>query len=243
MSSLLSKTAPLALAAALMMPVAAQAVPAGGYGDLVEQVAPAVVFIEVTAAAPANAQLPDNMPEALRRQFEGRTPQARPQQGLGSGFIVSQDGQIVTNHHVVNGAQSVRVTMSDGRKFDADVIGSDPATDIAVLKITADVDLPYVTFGSSDEMRVGDEVVAVGNPFGLSSTVTAGIISAKARNINAGPYRCRDQPGQFGRAALQQRRGCDRHEHGHHLARWRIRGDRFCRPVRSGAGRGCRSGR
>ena len=187
MTSLLSKTAPAALALALS-PVAALAVPAGGYGDLVEQVAPAVVFIEVTnIAQPANA-LPDNMPDALRKRFEQQTPQARPQSGLGSGFIISGEGQIVTNHHVVAGASIVKVTLEDGRKFDAKVIGSDPATDIALLSIKADVDLPFVTFGTSEEMRVGDEVVAVGNPFGLSSTVTSGIISAKSRDINAGPY-------------------------------------------------------
>lgn len=187
MQSLLSNTAPFALALALS-PVAALAVPAGGYGDLVEQVAPAVVFIEVTSeAAPASA-LPDNMPEELRKRFEQQTPQARPQGGLGSGFIISEEGQIVTNHHVVSGASTVKVTLQDGRKFDAKVIGSDPATDIALLSIEANVDLPFVSFGTSEEMRVGDEVVAVGNPFGLSSTVTSGIISAKSRDINAGPY-------------------------------------------------------
>ena len=93
-----------------------------------------------------------------------------------------------TNHHVVDGAQSVKVTLADGRVFDAEVIGSDAATDIALISIKAEVALPFVNFGSSDTMRVGDEVVAVGNPFGLSSTVTSGIISAKSRDINAGPY-------------------------------------------------------
>ncbi|MEQ6248936.1 Do family serine endopeptidase [Sulfitobacter sp. HNIBRBA3233] len=188
MTSVLSKSASLALVASVALPGIALAVPPGGYGDLVEEVAPAVVFIEVTAAQPTGGQLPPNMPEALRRQFGDRLPEARPQQGLGSGFIISQDGEIVTNHHVVAGAQTVSVTLTDGRTYDAEVIGSDPATDIAVLKITSDAKLPFVTFGSSEEMRVGDEVVAVGNPFGLSSTVTSGIISAKSRNINAGPY-------------------------------------------------------
>ena len=193
MPSLLTKTAPLALVAALSVapmiaPTVALAVPAGGYGGLVEQVSPAVVFIEVTGTANANAQLPQGMPDALRKRFEQQMPQGTPQQGLGSGFIVSDSGEIVTNHHVVAGAQQVRVTLADGRAFDAEVIGSDAATDIALIKITADVDLPFVSFGTSDEMRVGDEVVAMGNPFGLSSTVTSGIISAKARNINSGPY-------------------------------------------------------
>ena len=187
MTSLLSKSAPLALALALG-PVAALAVPAGGYGDLVEQVAPAVVFIEVTNAAQPARALPDNIPEALRKRFEQQMPEASPRGGLGSGFIITEEGQIVTNHHVVAGASTVKVKLADGRSFDAEVVGSDPATDIALLSIKADVDLPFVTFGTSEEMRVGDEVVAVGNPFGLSSTVTSGIISAKSRDINSGPY-------------------------------------------------------
>lgn len=190
MTSLLTKTAlatTLALAP-LAMPTAVLAVPAGGYGDLVEEVAPAVVFIEVTGAV-QNAGAPQSLPDELRRRFDQQArPDTRPPAGLGSGFLISGEGQIVTNHHVVDGAQSVQVTLKDGRKFDAQVIGSDPATDIALLSIEADVDLPYVRFGSSGAMRVGDEVVAVGNPFGLSSTVTSGIISAKSRDINAGPY-------------------------------------------------------
>ena len=193
MTSMLSKSAPAAIAAALAMspllvPTTALAVPAGGYGDLVEDVAPAVVFIEVTGAKRTSASLPDNVPESLRRRFEQQNPDTAPRSGLGSGFIVSQDGQIVTNHHVVEGAQSMQVTMADGRIFDAEILGSDPATDIALLSIKAEVELPFVSFGASDTMRVGDEVVAVGNPFGLSSTVTSGIISAKSRDINSGPY-------------------------------------------------------
>jgi serine protease Do len=193
MTSLLSKSAPIALAAALALspmlaPTAAFAVPAGGYGDLVEQVAPAVVFIEVTSMTPAGAALPDNMPEALRKQFQEQMPEGEAQSGLGSGFLISADGKIVTNNHVVTNAQSVQVTLADGRKYDADVVGVDPATDIALLSIKAGVDLPFVPFGTSETMRVGDEVVAVGNPFGLSSTVTSGIISAKSRDINSGPY-------------------------------------------------------
>ena len=189
MTSLHFKTTAPAAAMALLAPAAVWAVPAGGYGDLVEDVAPAVVFIEVTGTARAAGATPDTLPEGLRRRFEQQRPQPSPQRGgLGSGFLISEAGQIVTNHHVVQGAQSVQVTLKDGRKFDADVIGSDPATDIALLSITSDVALPFVSFGTSGEMRVGDEVVAVGNPFGLSSTVTAGIISAKSRDINSGPY-------------------------------------------------------
>ncbi len=199
MTPILTKTTTaFALTAALLgtsamtlTPSPAHAVPAGGYGDLVEAVSPAVVFIEVEGAAQtAQSQLPDNIPEELRRRFEEMVPQDnQPRRGgLGSGFIISEDGQIVTNAHVVAGAETVSVKLADGRKFDATVVGADPMTDIALLKIEADVDLPTVDFGTTDGLRVGDEVVAVGNPFGLGGTVTSGIISALSRNINAGPF-------------------------------------------------------
>jgi serine protease Do len=190
MTSLLPKSAVFAAALAaapLLSGTAAFAVPAGGYGDLVQNVAPAVVFIEVTGAVSTAQALPEDLPNAMRERFN-QQQQPQPHNGLGSGFIVSASGQIVTNHHVVNGAQSVEVTLADGTKHTAEVVGSDPATDIAVLQIKSDVDLPFVTFGSSDEMRVGDEVVAMGSPFGLSSTVTSGILSGKSRDINSGPY-------------------------------------------------------
>lgn len=172
----------------------ALAVPAGGYGDLVEAVSPAVVFIEVTTKAqPADmsGKLPETMPEELRRQFERMLPPGGEQparQGVGSGFIISADGKIVTNNHVVQGADTVTVKMADGRSFNAEVVGSDPLTDVALLQLETDEAMSFVTFGSSDAMRAGDEVVAVGNPFGLGGTVTSGIISALSRNINAGPY-------------------------------------------------------
>lgn len=172
----------------------ALAVPAGGYADLVETVAPAVVFIEVTAKAqPINLsdQLPQGIPDALRRQFEQMMPPGQsqpPRQGLGSGFIISEHGKVVTNNHVVEGADTVSVKLADGRTFDADVIGSDPLTDVALLQLKTEEKLPFVVFGNSDAMRAGDEVVAVGNPFGLGGTVTSGIISALSRNINSGPY-------------------------------------------------------
>ncbi|MGB0440945.1 MAG: trypsin-like peptidase domain-containing protein, partial [Paracoccaceae bacterium] len=198
MTSILSKLPAATLSAALLAtsalaltPSSALAVPPGGYGDLVEAVSPAVVFIEVEGKAQRGAsRLPDNLPDELRRRFEDMMPDQRgaPRGGLGSGFIISEQGQIVTNAHVVAGATQVTVKMADGRKFDAEVIGSDPMTDIALLKVNADVDLPFVEFGPSDGLRVGDEVVAVGNPFGLGGTVTAGIISALSRNINAGPF-------------------------------------------------------
>ena len=139
----------LATSALGVAPGPAFAVPAGGYADLVEQVSPAVVFIEVTTKAQNGAQaMPENIPPQLRRFFGDSMPgQQGPRQGLGSGFIISGDGQIVTNHHVVDGAETVTVKLADGRSFDATVMGSDPMTDIALLKIEADVDLPSVDFG------------------------------------------------------------------------------------------------
>ena len=148
MTSLFSsprRAAPFVLAAALastsamtLAPSAALAVPAGGYADLVEQISPAVVFIEVTGTAEqtsAQVQLPEGMPEELRKRFEQLMPQgpagAQPMHGLGSGFIVSKDGMIVTNNHVVTGADTVKVKLADGRSFDAKVVSSDVLTDIA----------------------------------------------------------------------------------------------------------------
>jgi serine protease Do len=195
------RAAAVVLAAALastslvaLAPSAALAVPAGGYADLVELVSPSVVFIEVTGVASDadfNGELPEGIPDELRKRFEDMMPNGQnpmPRQGLGSGFIISQDGEIVTNHHVIDGAEKVLVKLSDGRELEATVVGSDPLTDIALLRIEAAEDLPAITFGNSDEMRAGDEVFAVGNPFGLGGTVTSGIVSATSRNINSGPF-------------------------------------------------------
>jgi Do/DeqQ family serine protease len=110
-------------------------------------------------------------------------PQQRNAQSTGSGVITTADGYIVTNNHVVNDAQSVEVVLEDGRTYSAQVVGTDPSTDLALLKID-ETNLPILTFGNSDNLRVGEWVLAVGNPFNLTSTVTAGIVSAKARNIN-----------------------------------------------------------
>jgi len=116
-------------------------------------------------------------------QFFGMQHQ-QPQiaQGFGSGVILSDDGYIVTNNHVVEDAENIKVILNDNREFDARVIGTDPSTDIALLKIDAE-DLPYLTFGNSDALKLGEWVLAVGNPFNLTSTVTAGIISARGRNL------------------------------------------------------------
>jgi serine protease Do len=183
------------------------AAPPGGYADLVEQVSPAVVFIEVTAVAerPRTAARPGSPPfppgglEEFFERFgipmpEGlRPPAPAPQEpdgrrGVGSGFLISGDGAIVTNHHVVAGATEILVRLDDGRDFEAELVGSDPQTDLALLRIETGDELPYVVFGDSAQVRPGDNVIAVGNPFGLGGTVTAGIVSAVARDIQAGPY-------------------------------------------------------
>ena len=111
-----------------------------------------------------------------------------PMAGAGTGFIFHEDGYVATNHHVVADADEVTVTLHDGREFDAEVVGTDPDTDLAVLKISASEPLPYVEFADSDQVRVGDPIVAIGNPFGLGGTVTAGIVSAGGRMIGAGRY-------------------------------------------------------
>lgn len=120
--------------------------------------------------------------------FFGRQPQRaipREQQlGLGSGVILSADGYLVTNNHVIDKARRLEVTLNDNRTFDAEVVGRDPITDLALLKIDAD-DLPVIPMGNSDNLKVGEWVLAVGNPFGFTSTVTAGIVSAKARSIGS----------------------------------------------------------
>lgn len=115
--------------------------------------------------------------------FYGHGSSSRPQVGTGSGVIISQDGYIVTNNHVIDNADQLQVMLNNNKVYDAELIGTDPNSDIALLKIEADRNLPYLAFGDSDNVRVGEWVLAVGNPFSLTSTVTAGIVSAKARNL------------------------------------------------------------
>jgi serine protease Do len=162
------------------------------FADLVERVSPAVVTItaeqEVNAAADFN---PADLPEPFRDFFNQQGKQfniPRKAVAMGSGFIIDKSGFIVTNNHVVENAKSVKVKLPDGREFNAKVIGTDPATDVAVLKIKAEKALPTVEFGDDRQVRVGDWVIAVGNPFGLSNTVTAGIVSSIGRDVGNGPY-------------------------------------------------------
>lgn len=169
---------------ALVLPSVAAAVP-DNLPSLVEGAAPAVVSVEVTAQArPARADRDDE----FRRRFGDRLPDTMPERdrtGVGSGFVISADGLIVTNNHVIDDAERVRVEFEDGSTYDATVVGTDPMTDIALLDIDGD-DHPTVTFGSSETLRVGEDVFAMGNPFGLGSTVTTGIVSAKDRNLRSG---------------------------------------------------------
>ncbi len=185
----------LGAATLALAPVAAHAQNApASFADLAERLSPAVVNISTaqTVDGRPNGRRPD-VPrglEELFRDFYGQGPDTprRSVRSLGSGFIVDPDGFVVTNNHVIRGADQIEVIFADGRKFEAKLVGADPTTDLALLKIEADAPLPFVSFGDSDVVRVGDWVMAIGNPFGLGGTVTAGIISAKGRNIGAGRY-------------------------------------------------------
>jgi serine protease Do len=159
------------------------------FADLVERVSPAVVSVtaEEKVTQPDGGELPEGFREFFR-QFGGRgmpqmKPQARKATSMGSGFIIDKSGLIVTNNHVVDGATKIKVKLPDGRTFDATLVGTDPATDVALLRVKTDKPLPTVEFGNDRSLRVGDWVVAVGNPFGLSNTVTAGIVSSIGRDI------------------------------------------------------------
>ena len=128
----------------------------------------------------------------LSPQPRGRTPRPPPQGGTGTGFIIDHEGYILTNNHVVEGADIIKVTLQNEKEYEAQLIGSDPKTDIALIKIFQDngpqTSFPFLTLGDSEQLEVGEWVVAIGNPFGLSHTVTTGVVSAMGRNIGAGPY-------------------------------------------------------
>jgi serine protease Do len=170
-------------------PVASDRIEGASFSDVVKRVSPSVVKITTRiaaqeAAAGANAFRGFDHP-MFRDFFGGRgAPEMRqaPQGGLGSGVIISADGYIATNNHVVDGADTVTVTLTDGRDFIAKLVGRDQQTDIAVIKVDAN-DLPAVTFADTSKIEVGDRVLAIGNPFGIGETVTSGIVSAKGRNV------------------------------------------------------------
>jgi serine protease Do len=191
---------------AIAQPVETPAVAPSDFTAVVETVKPAVVSVQVKGAEPVANSTPgetpdgfDNLPPEMReffRQFgprgfgddRGGAQPFRPDRGQsqGSGFFISADGYLVTNAHVVEGGREIIVAMDDGRELEAELIGSDERTDLALLKVEGD-SFAYVKF-AQDEAKIGQWVIAVGNPFGLGGTVTAGIISAEGRDIGAGPY-------------------------------------------------------
>ncbi|MGH7034746.1 MAG: trypsin-like peptidase domain-containing protein, partial [Stellaceae bacterium] len=204
------------LAAALSLSFAAAAKPApDSFADLAAKLLPAVVNISSTQtikpksggggggggtnrAIPDAPQFPPGSPfeqffkdflDRNQRQGQGQQEALpRQQTSLGSGFIIDPSGLVVTNNHVIEDADDITVTMQDDTNFKAEVVGRDTKTDLALLRVKSSKPLPSVKFGDSDQIRVGDWVLAIGNPFGLGGSVTAGILSARAREINAGPY-------------------------------------------------------
>ncbi|WP_442578496.1 Do family serine endopeptidase [Mesorhizobium sp. ASY16-5R] len=196
--------------------VRVQAPQVPSFADVVDKVSPAVVSVQVKAkiqpasdnggadmfqGGPGFDQLPDNHPlKRFFREFRGDGDNGGQQQrrsnrderprpvAQGSGFFISEDGYLVTNNHVVEGGTAFTVVMNNGDELDAKLIGTDPRTDLAVLKVDDSRKFTYVDFADDSKVRVGDWVVAVGNPFGLGGTVTSGIVSARGRDIGAGPY-------------------------------------------------------
>ena len=178
-----------------------------GFADLTEKLAPAVVNISTTQtvkpekqrerAAPGRPQFPPGSPfEEFFKDFfdrngqQGDRPEAKPRKAtsLGSGFVIDPAGYIVTNNHVIADADEITVILHDDTNLKAELVGRDTKTDVAVLKVKTDKKLPAAVWGDSDKARVGDWVLAIGNPFGLGGSVTAGILSARQRDINSGPY-------------------------------------------------------
>ncbi|MFM7083881.1 MAG: Do family serine endopeptidase [Hyphomicrobium sp.] len=175
------------------------------FADLIEKVKPSVVSISVVGGGQKSANkqdergLPEGFPDIpedspfyeffkrLPKEYKGPQAPKPPQQAQGSGFVISSDGYVVTNNHVVENASKIQVSFDDQEKLDAELIGTDPRTDLALLKIKSSKQFPHVKF-SQKQVRVGDWAIAVGNPFGLGGTVTAGIVSALGRDIGSGPY-------------------------------------------------------
>ena len=185
------------VALALILSTGAQARGAPeSFADLAERLSPAVVNISTSQTVEGGVPLPgvpkgspldEFFEDFLERNGSGPSMPQRVQ-SLGSGFVIDEDGIIITNNHVIDGADEIKVNFSDGTTLPAELVGRDPKTDLAVLQVKPEKKLIAVKFGDSQKSRVGDWVVAIGNPFGLGGTVTAGIISAINRDINAGPY-------------------------------------------------------
>jgi serine protease Do len=169
------------------------------FADLVEELKPSVVNISTTGTVRGGGRFPspfgkspfgkdDPFGEFFERFFGGIPQREFKQKGLGSGFIISEDGYVVTNNHVIEKADDIEVIFEDGEKYKAEIIGKDPKTDLALVKIEPKARLQAVRFGNSDKLRIGDWVIAIGNPFGLGHTVTAGIVSAEGRVLGMGSY-------------------------------------------------------
>ena len=169
------------------------------FADLVEQLQPSVVNVSTTQMVggnddgglefdfPPGSPFRDFFDQFNRRRGE-QDERPRRAQSLGSGFIIDAEGLVVTNNHVIEGADKITVTLFDDTTYDAELVGRDTKTDLALLKIQSDRKFPFVSWGNSDNLRVGDWVIAIGNPLGLGGTVTAGIVSARKRDISSGPY-------------------------------------------------------
>ena len=197
----------LMLAAGIPSAIAAKNAPVRmvpqNFSTLAEEVGPAVVHIRVEktvrGAGPAfhrfgenpfggQEQSPEQFKDFFGRNFGRQDQPEFKQPAQGSGFIIEKDGYIVTNNHVVEGADAITVVLNDETSYDAEIVGRDPVTDIALIKVNAKKELPVVPLGSSHDLKVGEWVAAIGSPFGLEHTVTAGIVSAKGRVIGSGPY-------------------------------------------------------
>ena len=171
----------------------------GSFAGIVASDKPAVVTITTEMKTQEQATDDTTPFEEQFRQFFGEQgipmPQQQPKQrqpqqaeALGSGFIISPDGYIVTNNHVIDNATAIKVTLDDGTELPATLVGADPKSDLAVVKITAPKPLPVISWGDSDRLKAGDQILAIGNPFGIGTTVTAGIVSARGRDLHSGPY-------------------------------------------------------
>ncbi len=180
----------------------AGSLPPATFADLAEKLGPSVVNVYTTQVVKAPTTPHDffyndpEVPEMFKRFFgvpspygaPGEQQRERKRTSLGSGIIASDDGYIITNNHVVENADAINVKLNSSEEYEAEIIGRDPKTDLALIKIKTDKKLPAVKFGDSDKLRVGDWVLAIGNPFGFEQTVTAGIVSGKGRSLGNGPY-------------------------------------------------------
>lgn len=172
----------------LGMSEAFSATPPGSFAELTKKVKTAVVNISTTKEVRTRQMAPWGFDPFGMFGQPGGQPSERAANSLGSGFIINENGYVLTNNHVVEGADEIVVKLDDGRNVEAKLVGRDAKLDIAVLKLKNPGPYPYVTLGDSEKLEVGDWVVAIGNPFGLGQTVTSGIVSAKARVLGAGPY-------------------------------------------------------